>query len=34
LQSGDSSWERMVPPEVVRIIKEREFFGYRRPIAA
>jgi len=34
LQSGDRSWERMVPPEVVRIIKEREFFGYRRPIAA
>src|SRR5881628_1308215 len=32
LQSGDSSWEQMVPPEVVRIIKEREFFGYRRPI--
>jgi hypothetical protein len=34
LQSGDGSWERMVPPEVVQIIKEREFFGYRRPIAA
>src|SRR6059036_1011253 len=34
LQSGDSSWERMVPPEVVRIIKKRQFFGYRRPIAA
>jgi hypothetical protein len=34
LQSGDSSWERMVPPEVVHIIKKREFFGYRRPIAA
>jgi hypothetical protein len=34
LQSGDSSWERMVPPEVVHIIKEREFFGYRRSIAA
>jgi hypothetical protein len=34
LQSGDSSWERMVPPEVVDIIKKREFFGYRRPIAA
>jgi broad specificity phosphatase PhoE len=34
LQSGDSRWERMVLPEVVRIIKEREFFGYRRPIAA
>src|SRR5437773_411071 len=34
LQSGNSSWERMVPPEVVHMIKEREFFGYRRPIAA
>jgi hypothetical protein len=34
LQSGDSDWERMVPPEVVQIIKEREFFGYRAPVAA
>jgi hypothetical protein len=34
LQSGDSTWERMVPPEVVHLIKKREFFGYRRPIAA
>jgi hypothetical protein len=34
LQSGDDSWERMVPPEVVKIIKDREFFGYRRPVAA
>jgi hypothetical protein len=34
LQSGDSSWERMVPPEVVHIIKKCQFFGYRRPIAA
>jgi hypothetical protein len=34
LQSGDSSWEQMVPHEVVHIIKKREFFGYRRPIAA
>ena len=34
LQSGDSSWEQRVPPEVVHIIKKREFFGYRRPIAA
>ena len=34
LQRGDSGWERMVPPEVVQIIKEREFFGYRRPMAA
>src|SRR3989441_2299632 len=34
LQSGDSSWERMVPPGVVQIIKEREFFGYRAPVVA
>src|SRR6266404_9559546 len=34
LQSGDRGWERMVPPEVVQIIKEREFFGYRAPVAA
>jgi hypothetical protein len=34
LQSGDSAWERMVPPEVVKIIKERGFFGYRAPKAA
>ena len=34
LQSGDSGWEQMVPPEVVKIIKEREFFGYRPPKAA
>ncbi|HKP04484.1 MAG TPA: TonB-dependent receptor [Chthoniobacterales bacterium] len=29
LQSGDPAWERMVPPEVTKIIKERQFFGYR-----
>jgi hypothetical protein len=29
LQSGDSSWEKMVPAEVAQIIKKREFFGYR-----
>jgi hypothetical protein len=29
LQSGDAGWERMVPPEVTRMIKERQFFGYR-----
>ncbi len=34
LQSGDSAWEKMVPPEVVAIIKEREFFGYRAPVVA
>ncbi len=30
LQSGDPGWETMVPPEVVEMIKAREFFGYRR----
>jgi len=34
LQSGDSRWEQMVPTEVAHLIKKREFFGYRRPIAA
>ncbi|MEP6936509.1 MAG: TonB-dependent receptor [Chthoniobacterales bacterium] len=34
MQSGDAAWEHMVPPEVVRIIKERSFFGYRSPAAA
>jgi hypothetical protein len=34
LTAGDESWEEMVPPEVVQIIKEREFFGYRAAVAA
>lgn len=34
LQSGDASWEKMVPAEVVKIIKQRGFFGYREPVAA
>jgi hypothetical protein len=34
LQSGDSGCEKMASPEVTRIIKEREFFGYRAPVAA
>ena len=34
LKAGDKSWEEMVPPEVVQIIKEREFFGYRAAVAA
>lgn len=33
LQSGDPSWESMVPPEVGRMIKDRQFFGYRAPAA-
>lgn len=34
LQTGDDAWEKMVPPEVVEIIKQREFFGYRAPAMA
>ena len=34
LKAGDESWEKMVPPEVVQIIKERAFFGYRAAVAA
>jgi hypothetical protein len=34
IQSGDPSWEAMVPPEVARIIKSRGFFGYRATAAA
>src|SRR5260370_37275934 len=34
LKAGDKSWEEMVPPEVVQIIKEREVFGYRAAVAA
>lgn len=29
IQSGDSSWEKMVPVEVAKVIKERRFLGYR-----
>ena len=34
LKAGDKNWEKMVPPEVVQIIKAREFFGYRAAVAA
>jgi hypothetical protein len=34
LQTGDSAWEKMVPPEVTQIIKRRGFFGYRPSSAA
>ncbi len=34
MQAGDPSWERMVPPEVSRMIKARGFFGYRASAAA
>jgi hypothetical protein len=29
IQSGDAAWERLVPAPVVRVIKERQLFGYR-----
>ena len=31
LQSGDAHWEQLVPPEVARVIKKRQFFGYVEP---
>ena len=34
IQSGDPSWETMVPPEVAQMIKSRGFFGYRASAAA
>jgi hypothetical protein len=34
LQSGDPAWERMVPPEVAQIIKNRHFFGYHASAAS
>jgi hypothetical protein len=34
MQSGDPAWEGMVPPEVVRMIMARGFFGYRASAAA
>jgi hypothetical protein len=34
LQSGDGEWERMVPPEVMEIIKTRGFFGHPASAAA
>ncbi len=34
LQAGDPSWEQMVPAEVMKIIKERGYFGYQPSPAA
>jgi hypothetical protein len=34
MRAGDPTWEGMVPPEVSRIIKARQFFGYRPSVAA
>jgi hypothetical protein len=33
IRNDDPSWEAMVPPAVASLIKERYFFGYRRPDA-
>jgi hypothetical protein len=30
IQTGDSSWETMVPPPIVEIIKKNMLFGYRK----
>jgi hypothetical protein len=30
LRTGDAAWERMVPPEVAGVIKQRGFFGWRQ----
>ena len=30
LRCGDAAWERMVPPEVAGVIKQRGFFGWRQ----
>lgn len=28
IQSGDPAWEAMVPPQVVRLVKEHGYFNY------
>ena len=30
LQTGDTSWETLVPEPVAALIKDRNLFGYRR----
>jgi hypothetical protein len=30
MQAGDESWETMVPPQIVEVIKKRHLFGYGR----
>jgi hypothetical protein len=34
IQSGDSSWERLVPAKAADLIKERGLFGYQPPVPA
>lgn len=31
IEANDPSWEKMVPAEVAEVIKQRSYFGYRRP---
>src|SRR5246500_1393517 len=31
IANGDESWDQMVPPQVAEIIRQRGFFGYRKP---
>jgi hypothetical protein len=31
IQSGDASWEQLVPPVIAEIIKRDRLFGYREP---
>ena len=33
IQSGDPSWETMVPPAVAEMIKKGRLYGYRGPAA-
>jgi hypothetical protein len=30
IASGDESWDKMVPPQVAEIIRQRGFFGYTK----
>ena len=34
IRAGASGWERMVSPEVAKIIKERQLFGYQLELAS
>src|SRR5215212_5473436 len=34
LQSGDASWQQLVPPEVAHLITQRGFFGYKAPASS
>jgi len=34
MQAGDSSWESLVPPPIVEVIKRERLFGYKQPASA